>query len=457
MNEARGHAVVLGAGMGGLLAARVLSDVYREVTIVEPDVLPLTVAPRKGVPQGRHVHGLLARGEQILEELFPGFGAEIRDAGAVDVDVLAEVRFELAGRTPKRTSTGARSLQATRPLIEHHTRRRVLGLTNVTLVHGKATAPVATADGSRVTGVVIQAKDGAERTVTADLVVASMGRASVVPAWLERLGYERPVEEGTEIDIMYASSFVRLAPGALGADKTITIGVRDLPPRALAMFAVEDDRYLLTLIGHGGGRPPTERDAYLDWAESFAPADVIAAIRGGEMLGEIVRYRYKANLRRRYERLPRLPHGLVAFGDSVCSFSPVYGQGMTVSAMQPVVLRHCLTNGDDRLPERFYTQTASAINDAWTLTQIADGAMPHATPPRSPLIRAAILGIDPLLNAAQRDSVVATQLYRLLGLIDAPTAMLTPSIVARIAAANARLAADRITAVIPLPARLRTA
>ena len=76
------HAVVLGASMGGLLAARVLADFYETVTVVERDVLPETSANRRGVPQGRHVHLLLARGSQVLDELFPGFLDELVAAGA---------------------------------------------------------------------------------------------------------------------------------------------------------------------------------------------------------------------------------------------------------------------------------------------------------------------------------------------------------------------------------------
>ncbi len=436
------HAVVLGAGMGGLLAARVLSDAYERVTVIERDVLPEAPEARKGVPQGHHVHGLLPRGKDILEGLFPGFGEEMLASGAVDCDALAEVRFDIAGHTLKRVSTGNRGLQASRPHLEHYVRVRAEAIPNVTVRdHCEALAPIVSADGTRVTGVpVVDRQDGTRETLEADLVVASMGRASVVPSWLEKLGFDRPTEEGTTINIVYGSAFIRLPEGALPGEKLITIGVRDLPPRALALFAVEGDRHLLTLIGHDGEQPPKDPTGFIDFAATVAPPDVLDAMKNGALLSDVSTFRYKANLRRRYERLDRFPEGLLAVGDSLCSFSPVYGQGMTVSATQMTVLRECLANGRRDLAKRFYAAVTPEIDNAWRLTVIADGAMPHVPPSSSLMIRAAVAALDPVLIAAERDSVVATALYRVMGLVEKPTALLSPTIAARIALANARAA-----------------
>ncbi|MGW6620194.1 FAD-dependent oxidoreductase [Nocardia sp. NPDC055002] len=440
------HAVVLGAGIGGLLAARVLSEAYSTVTVIERDALLPVSEARKGVPQGRHVHGLLPRGKDILEELFPGFGQDMRTSGVVECDALREVRFTMAGRTLKRVSTGHRAFQASRPHLEQHLRTRVAALPNVTIRDRcDAASLVVSADGTRICGVaIVDRADGARETVDADLVVASMGRAGVVPSWLDKLGYDRPAEEGTAIDIIYRSAFIQLPPNALPHDKLVTIGVRDLPPRALALFAVEGNRHILTLIGHDGEEPPRDQEGFVDFAAAIAPPDVLDAIKNGELLGDISTFRYKANLRRRYERLDRFPEGLLAVGDSLCSFSPVYGQGMTVAAIQMAVLRECLARGAENLATRFYTAVTPEIDNAWQLTVIADGAMPHVSASVSLPVRAAVAALEPVLIAAERDTAVATTLYRVMGLVDKPRALLSPDIAARIAVANARAALETL-------------
>ncbi|WP_162958374.1 FAD-dependent monooxygenase [Nocardia yunnanensis] len=453
------HAVVLGAGMGGLLAARVLSEFYSRVTVIERDELPVDGQARKGVPQGRHVHGLLPRGKDILETLFPGFEAELLAAGAVGCDALAEIRFQIAGHTLKKHSTGYRALQASRPHLERHVRRRVAAIANVTLRDLCEASALETGDDrARITGVTVTDRRARTRELlAADLVVASMGRGSVVPSWLEKLGYPRPEEEGTAIDIVYRSAFIGLPPESLSGDKSVTIGVRDLPPRALALFAVEDDRHLLTLIGHGGEEPPADPDGFLDYAAELAPPEILTAVERGELLSEVATFRYKANLRRRYDRLTDFPDGLLAVGDSLCSFSPVYGQGMTVSAIQMSILRECLTRRGDRdLARRFYRAVAPEIDNAWLLTVIADGAMPHATAHPAPHIRAAITALEPVLVAAERDTVVASTLFRIMGLTAAPTAVLRPDVLARIALANVRAATGTTLAAITSLLGIRT-
>ncbi|MEV5651174.1 FAD-dependent monooxygenase [Nocardia sp. NPDC052254] len=437
------HAVVLGAGMSGLLAARVLREHFDRVTVVERDALPDGPEARRGVPQGRHVHGLLPRGKDLLEEFFPGLAAELLAAGAVDCDVLGEVNFQMAGRTLARVSTGYRGLQASRPQLEYHVRRRVAASPGVTIRDRCVATGVRTdADRTRVTGVELRDEHGTS-ALAADLVVACTGRGGVVPAWLDALGYPRPSEEGTAIDIVYRSAFVELEPGALGTDKSVTVGVRELPPRAMALFAVEGrNRHVLTLIGHAGEQPPTEASAFLDFAANIAAPALRGPLRRAELLTEISTFRYKANLRRRYERLNRFPAGLLAVGDGLCSFSPVYGQGMTVAAIQMRALQRCLAAGDRDLARRFYAAVTPEIDVAWQLTVIADSAMPHVGPHPDPLIRAAVAALDPVLAAAQRDPVVSATLYRVMGLTRRPVALMRPDIVARIAVGAARTLAE---------------
>lgn len=286
----------------------------------------------------------------------------------------------------------------------------------------------------RVGGVTARDSEGDHR-LEADLVIASMGRGSAVNSWLEDIGYQRPDEEGTPIDIVYTSAFARLPAGALAGDLSITTGVRAAPSRAMAMFAVEGDRHIATLIGFGGERPPADTSEFADYVAGFAPADVVAALRAADFPEPTATFRYKANMRRRYERLTRFPDGLLVTGDTLCSFSPVYGQGMTVVAIQMEVLRHVLADGTHDLARRFYRRVRPEIDHAWQLTVAVDGAMPHVTP-SGPFARAAVAAVDPLLVAAERDEKVAAALFQVIGLVRRPSSLVEPELLARIGAAN---------------------
>jgi NADPH-dependent 2,4-dienoyl-CoA reductase/sulfur reductase-like enzyme len=214
----RGRAVVLGASMGGLLAARVLSESFAEVVVIERDDLSAP-GDRRGVPQGRHVHALLARGRQILEELFPGLTAQLLADGAVECRSLTEMRMTVAGHTLRQSDSGYSLLQASRPFLEWRVRERVRALTGVRLIDNTAAEHLLTdATRDRVTGVRVTGRD-----IPADLVVSSTGRHGPVGDWLADLGYERPAEEGVRIDMKYASRYLRLPAGSAPADKEIVI------------------------------------------------------------------------------------------------------------------------------------------------------------------------------------------------------------------------------------------
>ncbi|MGH4001279.1 MAG: FAD-dependent oxidoreductase, partial [Pseudonocardiaceae bacterium] len=189
------HAVVLGASMAGLLAARVLADAYARVTVVERDILPPDLADRRGVPQGRHVHGLHARGRELLDELFPGCTEQLVQAGAVIADSLGDVRIHISGHQLRQVDIGLPGLAASRPFLEGHVRRWVKALPPVGFVEGCDVVGLITDSGQRrVTGVRIAHRNdgGTEQAVFADLIVDATSRGSRTTMWLERLGYPQP-------------------------------------------------------------------------------------------------------------------------------------------------------------------------------------------------------------------------------------------------------------------------
>ncbi|MGW5384296.1 2Fe-2S iron-sulfur cluster-binding protein [Nocardia sp. NPDC003963] len=432
------RAVVLGASMGGLLAARVLSESFAEVTVIERDDLSAP-GDRRGVPQGRHVHALLARGRQILEELFPGITAQLLAEGAVECRSLTEMRMTIAGHTLRQSDSGYSLLQAGRPFLEWRVRERVRALPGVRLVDNTTATELRTdAARTRITGV-----RAAGRDFPADLVVSSLGRQGPIGDWLDGLGYPRPAEEGVRIDMKYASRYLRLSTGSTPADKEIVVANQN-PARGLALFAVEEGRHILTLIGYGKDHPPTDPDGFWRFAASVAPPDVRAALLDAEPLTDIATYRYPANRRRRYERLDRFPAGLLVFGDAVCSFSPAFGQGMTVSALQALQLRAVLAAGDHDLPRRWYRAAASAVDDAWAITALFDLAMPHVDASGWPVMRALGPVAGLAMAVGERDAAIGRQISRIAGLLEPPTAILRPDLVARTARALGGIAVRRL-------------
>jgi 2-polyprenyl-6-methoxyphenol hydroxylase-like FAD-dependent oxidoreductase len=427
-------AVVVGASMAGLLAVRVLSSYYKQVTLIDRDVLGTSVENRRGVPQGKHTHGLLAGGRLVLEDLFPGLTDQLLQAGALIGDIVGESRWFLEGACHTRVPSGLRGLLMSRPFLESAVRARVRNIANVEFREGvQVGGLVLSADNKRVVGV----KMGSE-VLASDLIVDTTGRGSRSQEWLASAGYPTPPEERLEVAVAYTTRFFRRTLDQLNGDLAAIIPPTPLGKRGGVMLAQEGDRWTVTLISHFGPAAPMELSGFVDFAKTLPAPYIFHVIRGAEPLGDALSARFPASVRRRYEKLDRFPEGYLVMGDAISSFNPIYGQGMSVAALQSQALEQALSEGPHKLAPRFFQRASKVIDVPWSIAAGNDLRMPEATGPRTPAVKFTNAYIARLHKAAHRDPVVAVAFHQVGNLVKPPTHILHPRIAVRVLLGNLR-------------------
>lgn len=442
--QSQQHALVIGGSMAGLLAARVLADHFAQVTLVERDQFPDQPAFRAGVPQGRHLHVLLMRGRQIIETLLPGFTQRLITANAQDQDSIKDMRLYIGNQwAPSHPST-TRLFTCSRPLIDWVVRDEIAYRGNITFTTSQdVIGLLATADDASVTGVRVRARNGSahatgtETELRADLVVDASGRHSQTPQWLQALGYAAPPETKIDPHLGYATRIFRLPPQEYVRQ---TAYILTDPPRSYCggvIAPLEHDReWIVTLVGTGGHYPPTDEAGYMEFARQLPAPDIYDLIKDAEPISPISGYRDTQNQWRHYEKMARFPDGLILVGDAVTALDPVYGQGMSVAAMDAELLQRQLASYRNRSLRGFARQFQRALGkqktDAWQLSATPDlniptvaGAQPTIT---SKLTNAYLERIALLVPRMRRAQVAFIEVAALT----APaTALFHPAIVAR--------------------------
>jgi 2-polyprenyl-6-methoxyphenol hydroxylase-like FAD-dependent oxidoreductase len=451
------HAVVIGASIAGLCAARVLSDFFTRVTVFERDALPETATNRTAVPQGRHLHLLMARGAQEFGSLFPGL---LEDMVAAGVPILQDqpgsLHFGAAGHVLG-IPTDASQLRETfttyipsRPHLEWQIRRRTAAIANIEIAQRLVDAPLFDPRAQRVTGVLVDPPE--PDFVPADLVIDAAGRSTRLPVWLQEWGFERPREDSVDVGIRYATHQVDL-PDGLMEEKVIVAGASRENPRGLGMLQYEDGTWVLTTFGVKNVTPPQNFAEMCALADEIVPAHVAAAIRAGHPIGEVAFHRYPTSKWRRYDKLDRFPAGIVAFGDAVASFNPTYGQGMTMTSLQAGHLRRALESAEDDVVDQLNRATAKTTFPVWTMNAVGDhvlhgasGAMPRWYRPVGELF-------DQFLGAAETEPVLAEWFLRRFSLLDSLYMVPSARIVGRTVRHNLRCwLAERFSRPAPVAA-----
>lgn len=426
------RALVIGGSISGLFAARVLSDFYDEVIIVERDSLTPENSHRRGVPQSRHAHGLLAGGSNLLEDMFPGIKVELLEAGAVPADVANDGRWFFEGACLKRAPSSTIGLLLSRPLLESIVRGRVRNIDNVTFRENRSVRHLFSS-GGQVRAVRID-----DETIAADLVVDASGRGSRSLKWLESLRFPVPREERVEIEISYTTRIFIRRDSDLNGDLFGVIPATAESSNSGVILAQENGRWVVTLIGRFGVQAPEDLEGFLAFAKSLKAPFIHEAICNAEPIGDAMTMKFPASVRRRYERLSRVPKGFLVFGDAICSFNPVYGQGMSVAAMQAEALYKELSKGEEDLTRRFYKVASKVIDTPWQLAAGSDLKIPETKGKRT--LAGKFLGwyVGRLHRLAHSDSQAALAFLRVAQLLDEPSVLLRPGMIFRVLTAGFR-------------------
>ncbi|MDZ4763437.1 MAG: 2-polyprenyl-6-methoxyphenol hydroxylase-like oxidoreductase [Chloroflexota bacterium] len=437
-NKAR--VIVIGASMAGLLAARVLADHFGQVTIIERDELPDAPEVRGGVPQGRHIHALLAQGQDIMEALFPGLSDELTSAGSPRIKWGLDTAYLTVGGWTRRDESGLETNIITRPDLEWRVRRRLLARGNIEIIC-RTDVTRLIAEGNAVVGVEIQPRDssdaGGVQTLLADLVVDVSGRRSKTPEWLTALGYPVPEETHVNSYIGYATRLYEKPQGDF-AWKILFMSGRpaDGILRGAGIFEVEGGRWMVTLGGVNKDYPPTDDADFVDYTRGLASPEIYDAIKDATPISPIYGYRVDGSRWRHYEKLTRRPARLLIMGDALCAFNPLYGQGMTVAAMEARDLGALLTERRDHwdgLEAAFQHVAAKSVQRAWLMATGEDLRYPGTEGDRpGAMERLAQRYVDRVVALMPYDIDISRAFINVMNLNDPATVLFAPSILGRV-------------------------
>lgn len=443
------QALVIGGSITGLLAARVLLNHFERVTLVERDCFPKQPASRRGVPQADQVHVLLTKGQQILEQLFPGLKDELIAAGAPTVDWIADWSVLGAWGWGPRFASDFYGYTCSRTFLEWLLRQRLVQNQRLQVLEGsQVTGLLTNADNSQITGIKLLCHTGTEHStlpqlqeLATDLVVDATGRNSALPKWLTALSYQAPEVSVINSFLGYASRWYQRPLGFKADWQGVT--VMSKPPemgRGGVLYPVEGNRWVVTLGGVGRDYPPTDETSFLDFARSLRSPIIYEAIKQAQPLSVIYSYRRTENRWYHYEKLSKLPEGLVVMGDAVCAFNPIYGQGITVAAMQALTLDQCLQQQFRRnqsflvgLTQRFQQQLAKMLATPWMMATGEDLRWSTTVGGQPDRITQLTQGyFDQVLRLMIDYPDVYRKFWGVVHMVEPPTALFQPSIVARV-------------------------
>ncbi|CAL8461958.1 g1489 [Coccomyxa elongata] len=339
------------------------------------------------------------------------------------------------------------TLAGSRSLLEESIRAHLLALRpNVRVCCGcRAAAPIWSADGSRMEGVVT--KDGQE--FRAELIVDAAGRRSPLPGWLAAGGYQPPKEVEVDPHVTYVSRLYKQTPQVAQDESWDAIYIRPHAPntRGGLVQKIENGLLVCCVWGYSGDHPPRDEQGFQDFAASVEKPDVHEIIKDAEPVTSPVAYAGMTNLRRLYEDI-KMPAGLAVVGDSLAGFNPVYGQGITVAAMEAEALHKLLKEraevagsgriSAEQLASLAPTYQAMAKNIVEFPFSVATGedfnfqGTTGERPKKGPVKQLMSSYMKALLELAAIDMSVYKPLQRVMNLLDTPDSLVRPGLIAKV-------------------------
>lgn len=438
------QAIVIGSSMAGLTAAHVLSKHFDHVVVIERDQLTGAPEARAGVPQGRQPHGLLVRGQMILESYFPGLVQELLAAGAVPVNMGSQFQIFMFGKWRPIYHSNLVGTSCSRPLLESTVYRRVAKNPKIEFItHAEVIDLCADAARRQVIGVYIRRRhhtdktEPTELTLSADIVVDASGRDSHADQWLGALGFEPPKETVVNAQPGYAARIYEV-PSDFKGDWTVLYAMPSAPggKRGGIIMGLEGNRWHVCMVGMGGDYPPTDENAFLAFARSLPTPAIYEAIKNAKPISPILGYRRAENRLRRFHEMPRYLEGFVALGDSVYALNPVYGQGMTVAAIASTVLDACLLKQTQSgaltgFAQSFQKRLSKVIAGPWQLATNEDLRWIENAPVdrQTRMIQGYV---EQVLQTMMTDQTVAEAFLKVQNMVEEPTSLFRPAIMARV-------------------------
>jgi 2-polyprenyl-6-methoxyphenol hydroxylase-like FAD-dependent oxidoreductase len=431
------HAIVIGASIGGLLTARVLSNHFRYVTILEKDIVSQNPESRKGQPHTRHLHGLLPSGLNTMLHYFPGLLDDLKNRGATVLDFAESMRWYTHGGYRKSFEIGMPAVAVSRPLLEQIIRNRVLQMRGIEMKDQTSVKNLlANADKSRIIGVKFENKKIDELGVMyADLVVDVSGRGTKSFHWLGELGYETPDTTEVKVDVGYSTRiYERDANDPRGKKWIFNTPEAPKEYRGVGAFPIDNNRWIVSIAGwHGQSITATEED-FENTIKKLPIGDVYDIIKTCRPLSELMHYKYASSLRRHYEKLQRFPEGFIVLGDAACSFNPVYGQGMTSAALQLKTLDELLQKNTpgSTLWKQFFRRASKIIDTPWSMAVGEDFRFPETKGPRPAGVKLLNFYVSKVHRATLKDKIVCEAFLRVMSLLQPPSTLFHPKIVWRV-------------------------
>ena len=446
MDQQKKQAIVIGASIAGLCAAAVLSEHFDRVTIIERDAYPEGASDhRKGVPQGRHTHILLRAGETILENIFPNIMDELRQKGARHFDATEGLLWFHYGKWKKKHCSGFMVHQQSRPLLENQILKRLVNNPRITFLRGYAAKQLLWSQNKKtVTGLMVEptratAQMGKQaKTLKSELIIDASGRASILTKWLQKAAYETPKETRVGMDLQYSSRvfqapITQIPTTQVNQTDWQAFAVYPAPPqetRGGVLFKVEENKYILTLVGYIGDHPPKQNEGFLDFAKTLPVPDLYQQVKNLTPLSDVVIYRYPYARRLHFENIKQHPQGIVALGDAVCSFDPVFGQGMSVALQEVELLQQQLQSGKWQ-EKRFYQQVSKKLFLPWMLASMEDFRYPSVTGKRPVGLTMMQNYFKKIFLLSAKSEFVYAQLMRVFHMDVSPFILFSPTILWR--------------------------